>query len=83
MLRPCKGTKIKVLNVWNLIEGVNGVINRLATNGKNITDYRQNAKKITDYRQGNYEPITDMDSHYLYFFQKEEYIVFFFYLSRK
>ena len=60
--------KLKII----LLEGVNGV-NRVATNGKKY--YRlptkrekKKKKKITDY----------MDRHYLYFFfQKEEYIVFF------
>ena len=49
---------------------VNGV-NRLATNGKKY--YRLPTK-----REKRKLPTTDMDRHYLYFFfQKEEYIVFF------
>ena len=59
-----------------LIEGVNGV-NRLATKGKKYYRLPTKREKITDYRQENYLPTTDMDRHYLYFFQKEEYIVFF------
>ena len=44
----------KSLSTYSFLEeGVNGV-NRLATKGNNITDYRQNAKKITDYREENY-----------------------------
>ena len=57
-------------------EGVNGV-NRLATKGKK--HYRLPTKPEKNYRLPTGKLLTDndMDWHYLYFFQKEEYIVFF------
>ena len=46
-----------------------------------LTDQRQTAKNITDYRQNakkeNYRLPTWSDIIYIFFFQKEEYIVFF------
>ena len=61
-----------------LKEGVNGV-NRLATKGKKY--YRLPTKREKNYRLPTGKLLTDyrrdMDRHYLYFFQKEEYIVFF------